>query len=64
MKSLIFIILITSSCALKEKQQVLQAQGPVSVEVALQLARTGYIRSCIKAHKEHAPKKNGHITAD
>lgn len=59
MKLIIFFVFFLSSCALQPKNEktVIKKREPVSVDVAIQLARTGYIRSCIQAHKQHAPDK-------
>lgn len=55
MKYLILSILLISSCSTHKKYK---SSEIISVDTALNLARTGYMRSCIQAHKEHEPNKS------
>jgi copper chaperone CopZ len=60
MKLSIFAILfLISSCATTDKEALPKVKNkePIDVDTAIQLARTGYVRSCIQAHKSHEPKK-------
>lgn len=49
-----FIALLLASCATTNSSQ---NKEMVSTDTAIQLSRTGYIRSCIQAHKYHQPEE-------
>lgn len=55
MKYLTLTILLISSCSTHKKYSQSET---ISVDTALNLARTGYVRSCIQAHKEHEPSRS------